>query len=266
MFFNSLKVCLASAAAFLSMSSSCMGQQLRVCADPDNMPFSNIEKAGFENAVAQIIAADLKEDLVYVWQRMGRGFVREYMNQSRCDLLIGIPSNFQAVLTTKPYYRSTFTFLVRSDASLKPKSLDDPVLAKLRIGVQALDEEYTPPGEALVRRGMQQSLKAFHTVGGDADSIIQAVVKRDVDVALVWGPLAGYAVTRYGSLLETTPIAPESDGNLPFTFAISMGVKKGNEALRAAMDLALERRKSEISQVLTRYAVPQLSLTKTGAM
>jgi mxaJ protein len=265
MFSNSLRFWTVTAFAFLAISFSCAGQQLRVCADPDNLPFSNMQKAGFENALAEIIAADLNQELVYVWQRMGRGFVREYINQSRCDLLIGIPKNLPAVLTTKPYYRSTFTFLVRRDGTLKPKSLDDPVLVKMHIGVQALDEEYTTPGEALVKRGMQESLKAFHTVGGDADSIIQAVINRDVDVALVWGPLAGYAMTHYGNLLEAAPIVPEADGNLPFTFEISMGVKKGNDELRAAVDRALDRRKNEVSDVLKRYAIPQLPLTQIGA-
>lgn len=266
MSFNSLKIWALAVLAFAVLSQPCAAQQLRVCADPDNMPFSNMQKAGFENALAEIIAADLNQKLVYVWQRMGRGFVREYINQSRCDLLIGIPSNFAAVLTTKPYYRSTFTFLVRRDGTLKPTSLDDPALANMRIGVQALDEEYTPPGEALVKRGMQGSLKAFHTVGGDADSIVQAVINRDVDVALVWGPLAGYATTQYGNVLELTPMRPEADGPLPFTFEISMGVKKGNEELRAAVDRALARRKSEIQEVLSRYAIPQLAFTPGSAL
>jgi mxaJ protein len=247
----------------LSAVGICDAQQLRVCADPDNMPFSNDKKQGFENVLATVIASDLKEPLVYVWQRMGEGFVREYLNQSRCDLLIGIPTDFHAVSATKPYYRSTYVFLVRTDSPFKPTSLDDPGLTAKRIGVQALDEQYTPPGQALVRRGLQNSIRAYHTVGGDAGSLIHAVLNRDVDVAVAWGPLAGYYARQSKENLEITPIQPESDGPLPFTFQISIGVKKGNEQLRAALDGVLVRQKTEISRILQDYGVPSLVINGT---
>lgn len=267
MYFRSPRIIVVIVLVVLATTSrSVSAQELRVCADPDNMPFSDSQKRGFENAVAEIIAKDLHQQLVYVWQRMGRGFVRDFLNQSRCDLLIGIPSDFRAVSTTKPYYRSTYTFVVRSDSTFQPKGgLDDPALAGKRIGIQALDEQYTPPGEALVRRGMQNSLRAYHTVGGDANSIIQAVLNRDVDVAIVWGPLAGFYSHQNGNALRVIPIVPDSDGEgLPFTFQISMGVRKGDDHLRMAVDDALERSKVEITGVLNQFGVPQLSFMETG--
>jgi mxaJ protein len=252
--------CFAGILALIGSTPS-FGQELRVCSDPDNLPFSNIQKKGFENELAEMVAGELHRRLTYVWQRMGRGFVRDYINQSKCDLLIGVPANFRMVDTTRPYYRSTYVFLVRKDAGYKPTSLDDPALKKLRIGVQALDEQYTPPGEVLVKRGLQEHLKAFHSVGGDADAIIQAVVNREVDVALVWGPLGGYSARRMDPL-QIIPLHPERESEIPFTFEISMGVKKGNEALRSAIQTVLERKSAAIAALLDRYGVPQLPIMR----
>ena len=248
----------------LAAAMPCLGQELRVCADPDNLPFSSTQKKGFENELAEMVARELHQQLTYVWQRMGRGFVRDYINQSKCDLLIGIPTNFRMVGTTRPYYRSTYVFLVRKDAAYTPTSLDDPALGNLRIGIQALDEQYTPPGEVLVKRGMQGHLKAFHSVGGDADAIIQAVLKREVDVALVWGPLAGYSA-RQTHVLKVIPVSPESVSEIPLTFEISMGVKRGNEQLRSAVEAVLERQSAAIAALLDRYGVPQLPMMQSQA-
>ena len=241
-----------------------MGQvrELRVCADPNNMPFSNMKQEGFENRIAVLVANDLQAHLTYVWQRMGRGFTREYLDKSQCDLLIGIPSNFRPVLTTSPYYRSSYVFVSQRNRNLELNSgFDSPALHPLKIGVQVLDEEYTPPGEALARRGLQAEIVGFDTTGDDADSIIEAVANHRVDVAAVWGPLAGYFARKYRDGLTLTPIEPEVDPpGLPFTFAISMGVRKGNSAFRDELEKILNKRHSEIGVILDKYGVPQLPL------
>ena len=240
-------------------------RELRVCADPDNLPFSNRQQQGFENRIAELLASELHARLTYEWQRMGRGFVREFLNKSRCDLLIGIPKDFRAVLTTSPYYRSTFVFVSRRDAEIKPASLDDPRLGEMKIGVQAMEEEYTPPGQALARRGLQNSIVGFHGVGQNARAIIEAVVQRQVNAAIVWGPLAAYFARDFGDTLVLTPLVPEMDSpNLPFTFEISMGVRKGNEALRDELEAVLQQRQSQIRRILSDYAVPQLELQQAS--
>src|SRR5712672_2547950 len=107
---------------------------------------------------------------------MGRGFVREYLDKSQCDLLIGIPTNYRPVLTTSPYYRSTYVFFsMQGEAT---PSLISSALHGLKIGVQVLDEQYTPPGEALARRGLQGAIVGFDTAGDGAGSIVQAVANR----------------------------------------------------------------------------------------
>jgi mxaJ protein len=241
-----------------------MGQmrELRVCADPNNMPFSNMKQQGFENRIAALVAKDLQAHLIYVWQRMGRGFVREYLDKSQCDLLIGIPSNFRPVLTTSPYYRSSYVFVSRRSRKLQLTSgFDSPALHPLKIGVQVLDEEYTPPGEALARRGLQAAIVGFDTTGDSAGSIIKAVANHQVDVAVAWGPLAGYFAQKHHGSLTLTPVEPEIDPpGLPFTFAISMGVRKGNSTLRDDLEQILNKRNSEIRTILDQYGVPQLPL------
>ncbi len=258
----SLNLSLLLAGTTLALPCVAQEKELRVCADPNNLPFSNMQQQGFENRIAELVAADLHAHLTYVWQRMGRGFVREFLNKDRCDLVVGIPADFKPLLTTTPYYRSTYVFVVRRDAAYKPASLEDPALRNVKIGVQALDEEYTPPAEALMQRGMRDSLVTYHTVGEDAEAIVRAVLDKDVAVAIVWGPLAGYYAHQNANILECTPVKPEMEPpGLPFTFEISMGVRKGNTALRDTLQQTLTRHSADIKNILANFAVPQLEIS-----
>src|SRR5205085_11676960 len=166
--------------------------------------------------------------------------------KDHCDLLIGIPTNYRPVLTTSPYYRSTYVFVATQGEPAVP-SLDSSTLHGLKIGVQVLEEEYTPPGEALARRGLQGTIVGFDTTGDGAGSVVRAVVDHQVDLAIVWGPLAGYFVKKMGDQLRITLVKPEIDpSGLPFTFAISMGVRKGNLALRDQLEKILSDRAPDI--------------------
>jgi mxaJ protein len=255
-------------AVSLGLGVPLLGQaQLRVCADPDNLPFSNRLQQGFENHIAELLARDMHARLSYEWQRMGRGFVREYLGKARCDMVIGIPTNFSQLLTTRPYYRSTYVFVSRRTAQVRPTSLNDPALHRMKVGVQVLDDDYAPPAHALARRGMQANIVGFETTGDDAPSIVRAVVSRKVDTAVVWGPLAGYFANRYPGRLTLTPVQPEVDPpGLPFTFAISMGVRKDNTRLRDRLQGFLDRRHVQIQTILHKYGVPQIEdeMTRSG--
>jgi mxaJ protein len=236
---------------------SAQTHELRVCADPNNMPFSARDQAGFENRIAALVAQNLNARLTFVWQRMGRGFVREYLDKAQCDFVVGIPTNYRSVLTTSPYYRSTYVFVSRQGEPVP--SLDSPTLHGLKIGVQVLDEQYAPPGDALARRGLQGEIVGFDTIGDGAESIVQAVADRKVDLSIVWGPLGGYFARQVGHDLKVTPVEPEVDPpGLPFTFAISMGVRKGDLALRDQLEKILVERRSDIRAILDEYGVPQL--------
>jgi mxaJ protein len=250
---------LSSLVVVLAAGLNAETRELRVCADPNNMPFSNRDQTGFENRIAAVVAQDLNARLTFVWQRMGRGFVREYLDSAQCDLLIGIPTNYRPVLTTSPYYRSTYVFVSRQrDPNT---SFDSPALHGLKIGIQVLEEEYTPPGEALARRGLQGAIVGFDTTGDGAESIVRAVADQKVDIAIVWGPLAGYFAKESRHNLRVTPVEPEVDPpGLPFTFAISMGVRKGNVALRDELEKILSDRETDIRAILDDFGVPQLPL------
>jgi mxaJ protein len=237
--------------------------QLRVCADPDNLPFSNRAQQGFENRIAKLIARDLHTTVEYTWQRMGRGFVRNILNKHQCDVLLGIPEAFRPVLTTTPYYRSTYVFVTRKSNKVHLTSFDDPSLKHMRIGVQVLSEEYAPPAQALGRRGLVANIVGFETTGADAKSIVDAVAKNKVDTAVVWGPLAGYFSRHYINKLEITPTPAFDAPALPLAFSISMGVRKSDVALRDRLNAVLVRRKKQIDGILASYGVP-LVTTSSG--
>jgi mxaJ protein len=235
---------------------------LRVCADPNNLPFSNQRREGLENRLADLVARELKTTVTYVWWAQRRGFVRNTLVAGRCDMIMGVPSALPSVLTTRPYYRSTYVFLTRTDRSLTVRSFDDPRLRDLRIGVQVVgDGANTPPQDALAHRGLVRNLVGY-TVFGDYNKpdpparIVEAVSAGEVDIAVVWGPLAGFFADRYPVRLALAAISP--DGTLPFQFSISIGVRKEDYALRATLDRILERRRAEVDRILDEYRVPRV--------
>src|ERR1051325_11423677 len=168
MSFRSLKIALLAgmlAGTFMSVPQAHAEspQILKVCADPDNMPFSNQKQQGFENKLAALLARDLGMQLQYEWQRMGRSFVREVVDKGRCEVLIGIPRGFPGLLATTPYYRSSYVFVSRRKPDWIPANLNDPGLHTRKIGVQVLDDDYAPPAHALAMRGMQTNVVGFRT-------------------------------------------------------------------------------------------------------
>jgi mxaJ protein len=236
---------------------------LRVAADPNNLPFSNDKLQGFENRIAELIARDLGARLEYVWHAQRRGFVRQTMKEGDADLMITCPAGFERVLTTKPYFRSTYVFVTRKDSGIHVSSLDDPALKRLKIGVQITGEANTPPAQALGRRGIVDNVVGI-TVYGDYRQpnpparLIDAVARRQVDVAIAWGPLAGYFARREPVTLELTPVTPEVDPPaLPLAFDVSVGVRKNDKALRDRVDQILARRRAEIDRILDDYGVPR---------
>jgi len=247
-------------------------RELRVCSDPNNLPFSNERQEGFENRIAELVARDLGARLSYVWWAQRRGFVRNTISQNECDVLIGVPSSFERVRTTIPYYRSTYVFVTRRSRKLQVASFDDPRLRRLRIGVQLIgdDATNTPPAHALSKRNIITNVRGY-TVYGDYRQanpparLIDAVASGDIDGAIAWGPLAGYFADREAVPLDITPVSPQIDlPFLPFVFDISMGVRRGNDALLAELNRIINRRRSEIDRILADYHVPRVDLAATG--
>jgi quinoprotein dehydrogenase-associated probable ABC transporter substrate-binding protein len=240
--------------------------RFRVCADPENMPFSNQKSEGFENRIADLLAADFGTKPSYIWWGQRIGFIRNTMNatleEGRCEIVIGVPEQYDLVRTTKPYYRSTYVFVYPKGKGVAVKSLDDPVLKKLKIGVHLLGADYTnpPPVHELSKRGVVDNVvgfSTFYSASNPASSIVDAVASGRIDLAIVWGPVAGYFAKRQPVPLVLVPV-PSGKGDLPFTFDISMGVKPGNDALKAQLEKVIEKRQREITKILMDYGVPML--------
>jgi mxaJ protein len=238
---------------------------LRVCSDPNNLPFSNTQQDGYENRIADLIARDLGTTVEYTWWAQRRGFLRNTLNAGLCDVVIGYPSHADPVLTTTPYYRSTYVFVTRRASHIDVRSFDDPTLRTMRIGVQLVGDDgaNSPPAHALSRRGIVRNLIGY-TVYGDyrTDSppseIVAAVVRGDVDVATVWGPLAGYFAARQDVPLDLVPVEPQVDGPLPQAFDISMAVRRNDRTRVMALNDFLQRHRQDIDTILARYHVPRV--------
>jgi mxaJ protein len=235
---------------------------LRVCSDPNNLPFSNEQQQGFENRIADLIAHDLGETVEYTWWSMRRGFVRNALNEHACDVVMSITSDSDMVLTTNPYYRSTYVFASRKDRALHLQSLNDERFSKWKIGVHLVGKDLAPPANALAARGIAANFVPFLMYGpvGELNTpakLIDAVANKQVDVAIVWGPLAGYFATKTSAALDVVPVKPERWGELPFTFNVSAGVRKGDTALQSQLNKALQHQCAAIQTVLTEYGVPQ---------
>jgi mxaJ protein len=246
---------------------------LRVCADPNNLPFSNQRLEGFENKLAVLLAQELQTTVEYTWWAQRRGFIRNTLNARQCDVLLGVPHQLELVQTSQPYYRSSYVFVVRADSPLKLRTFAEAELKRLRIGVQLIGDDgaNSPPVHALTRRGLARNLVGY-TVYGDYREenpparIIEAVANGEVDLAIAWGPLAGYFARRQRVPLTVVPVRQRAaQETLPMSFDISLGVRRGERELLHRLEAALERRRAEVRRLLTEYGVPQIEDQKQVA-
>jgi mxaJ protein len=252
----------------IACCASVQAKELRVCADPNNLPFSNEARQGFENRIVDIIARDLNVQVSYVWWAQRRGNVRNTLKEGLCDVIPGVATDLEMLSTTQPYYRSVYVFITRKDRQLDIRSFDDERLPKLTIGVQMIGDDFanTPPADALMRRGMVRNVRGFMLYGDYAKdspprAIVEAVASSNLDVAVAWGPLAGYFAQRSAVPLVLAPVQPLSDGPVPMSFNISMGTRREDAHLRAELNDALLRHRDEIDHVLEEYGVPLLDVS-----
>ncbi|MET0430953.1 MAG: quinoprotein dehydrogenase-associated putative ABC transporter substrate-binding protein [Hyphomicrobium sp.] len=247
--------------------SPASARELKVCADPNNMPFSNERGEGFENRIAKLIASDMGAAVKFVWAYEWRGFVRKGLNAGLCDVVPGVPANFERVRPTKPYYTTSYAFVQPAEAQ-PISSFDDGKLRATRIGVQLVgnDSANTPPMNELARRGITGGIRGYMVYGDWSKSdpllpIVAGVAHHDVDVAVVWGPVADYYAA-----LQSPPLRVTHIDNIPeMSFSIAMGVRKTDQALADEINRSLERRKSDISRILADYHIHSSALPKASA-
>jgi mxaJ protein len=252
-----------AAAAPQSAGLSTGRDRLMVCSDPNNLPFSNRERQGFENKVIELVAKDLGAEVTYLWWPQRRGFVRKTLDASKCDVWPGIATGVDTAATTRPYYRSSYVFVTRASSNLQHLTLDDPRLQQARIGVQMIgnDAMNTPPAHAIASRGITANVRGYMIYGdygrpNPPAAIVDAVAERKVDIALVWGPVAGYFAHRSRVPLRLEPVTPAGDPRWPMSFDISMGVRRSDGQLLDRINAILERDSPAIDAILRRYQVP----------
>jgi mxaJ protein len=254
----------AIGACFLATSLGAQPAPFRVCADPNNLPFSNAQEQGFENRLAKLIARDLGQPLQFVWSPQRGEFLRKTLDADACDAIMGLPSDLDEAQTTVPYYRSTYVFVTRKDRKLSIHSFDNPALRSARIGVQVIGHESAtvPPAQALVDKGLAENIVWYRLFpdfsrSNPPSALIEAVEKGDVDIAVAWGPMAGYFAKHASVPLTVSPVSPQKVDSIPLAFDISIGVRRGRRALCTRLNTMIERRKTEIDSLLREYGVPE---------
>lgn len=258
-FLSSLRI-FSIAAAFLI--GSCGGPALasaplRICADPDNLPFSNRAGAGFDNRIARLIAQDLHREPVFVWTRPRRGFMREQFNKNACDVLLGVPQGMHTIAVTAPYYTSSYAFVSPAREHVQITSFTDERLNGARIGLQILEEDLSPPSLPLIRAGHAAQIVGFESFGKQEGAVVRAVASGRVGVAVVWGPVAGYYAHRSTQPLRVTAVpASYQFAGVPFTYSVGFGVHKNDGELLRQLNEAIARRQPQIDGVLASFYVP----------
>jgi quinoprotein dehydrogenase-associated probable ABC transporter substrate-binding protein len=256
-----------AALGFFADPAGAAGRELRVCADPNNLPFSNQKREGFENKLAELVAEELDAELSYTWWAQRRGFVRNTLNAGACDVVMGVPAGYELVETTDAYYRSAYVYVYRADRGLDLHSMTDPRLHELRIGVHLIGDDGAnpPPAHALGAQGIVDNVVGYMIYGDYREPnpparVIDAVAAGDLDVAAVWGPFGGYFAKQAPVPLAAVPITDTAAfAPLRFEFAVAMGVRKDDRVLLDELNGIIERRGEDIHALLDEYGVPQVA-------
>jgi mxaJ protein len=230
--------------------------EFRVCADPDNLPFSNREGKGFENKIAEMLARAAGQPLVYYWWPTRRGFISKTLNTWECDVVIGVPAGYELTMTTKPYYCSRYVMVYRPDERLSPSLLDEPSARSLRIGVV----EQTPPLDLALRHKLDPVVyfTNYDYVSNFPGQIVTDVATRKLDVALVWGPIGGYFARLQSIPLQTAVFENQKDLNARLAFPISFGVRRGDKARVERLEALMHEHAGDIEAILRDNGIPLL--------
>jgi mxaJ protein len=245
----------------LSLASATRAQQtgaatFRVCADPNNLPYSNDKLEGFENKIAALFAKDLGTAPTYTWWPDRRGFIRNTLRANQCDVVMGVPNGYDQVRWTTPYYRSSYAFVFVKEGKFRVRSWDDERLRDARIGVIAA----TPPADALIKKDLMRNVAAYRlTIDYTTEypgKIVDDVAAGKIDLAIVWGPVAGYFAKKAAVPLDVVAVPPLEGVPVPFTYEISMGVRKRDKDRQEQLEALLRKHEAQILNILVEYGVP----------
>jgi quinoprotein dehydrogenase-associated probable ABC transporter substrate-binding protein len=232
--------------------------QLRVCADPADLPFSDQKLEGFENKIAALMGQELSVPVTYAWFPQVVGFVRNTLGAGRCDLIMGTVAGDELVQTTSPYYFTGYTIVFRKDSGLTFNGFDDPKLRDLHIGVVS----GTPPSDLLVRHGLMANARPYQLqidtrLGTETHQMILDIVDKKIDAGLLWGPIAGYYI--HHDNLPLTLVMLHSEPQSPrLEYHIAMGVRHNEPDWRRRVNAIIQKRRNDITAILRDYGVPLL--------
>jgi quinoprotein dehydrogenase-associated probable ABC transporter substrate-binding protein len=232
---------------------------LRVCADPANMPFSNEAGEGFENKIAELLAADLKLPLEYTWFPQVTGFVRNTLGAKRCDLVMGYVAAGEVIQNTNPYYRSAWVLVLPKDRGLDGiEALDDARLKGKRLGIVA----GAPPATVMATNGLMAHAKPYALMvdrryESPAEEMLRDIKAGEIEAGILWGPIAGYYVKKSGMPLAVVPLLHETK-TVPMTYRITLGLRHGETEWKHRLNDFLDVHRVEIQSILLQYGVPLL--------
>lgn len=236
---------------------------MRVCSDPNNLPYSNRLQQGFENRIARLLADDLGVPLSYYWFPQSTGFVRTTLQARRCDLIMGVSSGNETLLNTNPYYASAFSLVYPAQADYTLNSLLDSRLkeANMRIGLIA----GTPPTGLLLEKGLMPQVAPYHLtvdtrVDAPAQQIVKDLLSGKLDCAVLWGPLAGYLNKKNNNQLKVVPLLADHSDKHGMIYNITLGVRFGEIKWKRRLNAFLRRNKEKIDAVLEQYNVPLVAV------
>jgi quinoprotein dehydrogenase-associated probable ABC transporter substrate-binding protein len=254
MFFACIPAARAQTAA-----SSVDTTQLRVCADPANLPFSNTKGEGFENKIADLLGKELGVPVTYAWYPMATGFVRNTLWAGKCDVILGFAQGDDIVQNTNAYYRSAWSIVFKPGNGLDGlTSLDDPRLKDKRIGLIA----NAPPGEVMIENGLMVKARFYHLVvdrrfESPSEEMVKDIMSGEVDAGILWGPIAGYFGRQTDPKLVIVPLVKETKGPKE-AFRITFGVRKHDQEWKRQLNTLIEKNQGKINEILMSFGVPLL--------
>jgi quinoprotein dehydrogenase-associated probable ABC transporter substrate-binding protein len=232
---------------------------LRVCADPSNLPFSNDKGEGFENRIVELLAEKLHKTLAYAWYPQATGFVRNTLGAHRCDLIPGFPQGDELVQSTNPYYRTAYALIIKPNSGLDDlDTLSDPRLKDKRVGIVA----GTPPSTYLAANGLMRKAKPYPLVvdtrvDSSASAMLRDLTSGEIDVGVLWGPMAGYYAKEAGPPMRVKLLLKESGGP-PLVFRIGMGVRPTDQNWKRLLNRLIAENRAELNRLLIGFGVPLL--------
>ena len=254
------------------------GKVLRVCADPNNLPLSDRSGKGYENRIAELVGRDLGLPLEYVWAPQRMGFIRNTLKAPdgrggfRCDLVIGVPTDYELTATTRPYLHSSWVMVLADRPELAGVQSADDLLklpAELRARLRFGAFTKTQPFDWLFKHDLFDQTTVYQTLSADPDEFPGQIISADlaagkIDVALVWGPIGGYYAKQAKKPLRVRPL--ESTPQYKFDYLLSFGVRQPDKEWRETLDAVIARHQADIDRILDEYGVPRLELPRPAAV